>query len=325
MIHREYKGVDVFRIIACVLVIIIHTKPLIMCGDAINYYIDCICRIAVPFFFIVGGFFFFLHGGNIKKYVTRMFTLYSAWFLFESPVWLSILFNKNHSFTHNVVHFFHNLVFTDTFVYSWYVMAAIQGTLIVYFLSKYISSELIILFSLPIYVTACFCGSYYGLFSKPIQEFLDYLIIFFPPTNTFWSSVIFISIGKWFCEGHFFNTRKSCVFLFISLVFYVFEIVVLKDYQRRTDCFLSLIPVAMLVFSCLVNVNLCIDDSTCVIIRKMTLCIYLLHGYVLWGVRTVIPHYKGFFCFVIITITSVFFSVILLKLSAKHNRLKYLL
>ncbi|NLM03852.1 MAG: acyltransferase, partial [Clostridiales bacterium] len=57
---KEYGGLDYFRIIAAALVVAIHTSPLSIINDRADFiFTRILCRIAVPFFFMVSGFFLY--------------------------------------------------------------------------------------------------------------------------------------------------------------------------------------------------------------------------------------------------------------------------
>ncbi len=54
----QYGGVDWFRLICAVLVIAIHTSPLLCFGELPDFILTRIlARVAVPFFLMVTGFF----------------------------------------------------------------------------------------------------------------------------------------------------------------------------------------------------------------------------------------------------------------------------
>ena len=54
----QYGGLDLFRIPAALLVVAVHTGPLLTVSSQANYLItDILARLAVPFFLAVSGFF----------------------------------------------------------------------------------------------------------------------------------------------------------------------------------------------------------------------------------------------------------------------------
>ena len=58
MRNKSYAGLDYFRIIAALLIIAIHTSPLLSYSKMADFVLtSIIARIAVPFFFMLSGFF----------------------------------------------------------------------------------------------------------------------------------------------------------------------------------------------------------------------------------------------------------------------------
>ena len=56
--NKSYAGLDYFRIIAALLIIAIHTSPLLSYSKMADFVLtSIIARIAVPFFFMLSGFF----------------------------------------------------------------------------------------------------------------------------------------------------------------------------------------------------------------------------------------------------------------------------
>ena len=72
MITKETKvitqlhGVDIAKFVGAMLVVAIHTHPLGY-GSVPDYYFNCLCRIAVPFFFVTSSYFFYTGGVRLKS------------------------------------------------------------------------------------------------------------------------------------------------------------------------------------------------------------------------------------------------------------------
>lgn len=55
---KSYAGIDYFRLIAALLIVAIHTSPLVSFSQIGDFmFTRIIARVAVPFFFITSGFF----------------------------------------------------------------------------------------------------------------------------------------------------------------------------------------------------------------------------------------------------------------------------
>ena len=56
--NKSYTGIDIFRMIAALLVIAIHTSPLSSINETADFILTRIfARVAVPFFFVTSGYF----------------------------------------------------------------------------------------------------------------------------------------------------------------------------------------------------------------------------------------------------------------------------
>ena len=56
--QKEYGGIDIFRIIAAILIVAIHTSPLSSINSTADFlFTRIIARVGVPFFFMTSGFF----------------------------------------------------------------------------------------------------------------------------------------------------------------------------------------------------------------------------------------------------------------------------
>ena len=89
-VKKLYKGIDVFKLIAALGVVAIHTE--------INF-LDVLGRLGVPFFVIISSFFFFKHyfylgdaiqrKKYIKKFLARLGLLFFTWEIFYIPLALN--------------------------------------------------------------------------------------------------------------------------------------------------------------------------------------------------------------------------------------------
>ena len=80
-VKRKYAAIDIAKYVSALLVVCIHTYPFYEISETFNtFFMQTICRIAVPFFFTTSGFFFFRKYGddseenqkNLRKYLMRL-------------------------------------------------------------------------------------------------------------------------------------------------------------------------------------------------------------------------------------------------------------
>lgn len=139
---KQYYSVDMIKIICALLIICIHTSPLSSLSGRLNsLLVNCICRIAVPFFFIASGFFLFSKSGVetsetgvIKAYLKRMLFLYLFWSAVYFPFTaLNMAYPPIGETALSVfLNWLKNMVFSAGFGFLWYLPASIAAVSSVY-------------------------------------------------------------------------------------------------------------------------------------------------------------------------------------------------
>ena len=144
--RQNYGGLDRFRIIAAFMVAAIHTSPLLSySADADFLLTRVLCRVAVPFFFMVTGQFvvrdFFTCEGKALekfwKYCKKMAVLYGAAILIYLPVGIY----AGHYKELNAGLVFRMLLFDGTFYHLWYFPACMMGVALTYLMSRLIKGK----------------------------------------------------------------------------------------------------------------------------------------------------------------------------------------
>lgn len=133
-------GLDKFRIIATVLIIAVHTFPLVSINNTIDFiFTHSLCRIGVPFFFMATGFFILSKSLENKKvlisYIKKILIIYLICMLIYLPINIYSGQLKNLSFLQLIL----NITINGTFYHLWYFSALVLGIFIVYFLLKKLS------------------------------------------------------------------------------------------------------------------------------------------------------------------------------------------
>ncbi|MCB5953358.1 alanine racemase [Enterococcus sp. BWT-B8] len=199
------SGIDQFRLIAAVMVVVIHTFPF---GSFAPYLDDVITltlfRIAVPFFFMITGYYVlgpyaetpdYAKAWKIKKTLRQLLKLY----LFACLLYLPLSFyNGTLRLSISVSDMAKLLLFDSPFYHLWYFPAVIVGMLICRLLLKHLpySKVLILVFSL--YLIGLGGDSYYFLIQNTalLKKFYDFLFQLFDYTrNGLFFSPLFLVLG----------------------------------------------------------------------------------------------------------------------------------
>ena len=257
---QEYPIIDVFKFIAAILVLSIHTHPFI--GDVtIDYYFTCFCRIAVPFFFVSGSYFYFSKKDrSISRYVSRLIQLYIVWFLIEFPLTYERFFvEDDFSLLQRLFLFFKSLLFNSTFYISWYITATITSTVIINWLTTKNKFNLLLVINIICYMLALLNSMYSELITNchtlyKIISYINYVIV---PVNSFIIAIPFVTMG------YFISTRKRLLSkkialsgLFLSFICAFVEVYVCEDIHSKTDTYLSLIPLSYYLMNYLLTLNI---------------------------------------------------------------------
>lgn len=165
---RKYGGLDWFRLISAVLVITIHTSPLLSFGEFPDFLLTrIIARVAVPFFLMVSGFFLLPElqgeGGSLNRLyrqIGHLGKLYLIAMILYLPIMIySGYFKEDFS----PVGLLKDILINGTFYHLWYLPAAITGLFLVGLLLRYCKDWVVLLISCGLYFLGLLGDSYYGI------------------------------------------------------------------------------------------------------------------------------------------------------------------
>lgn len=148
-INKEFRLLDIVKLIMAIVVIAIHTHP----ERSSNYVFvqksaEIIYSLAVPFFFMAPGFLLFKKinlplddDGNqrIKRYLSKIVKLYLLWTAIYLPMSVLGFVNDGTSLMKSVLIFVRNVLLVGENFMSWplwYLLALIVAVLIIWGLLK---------------------------------------------------------------------------------------------------------------------------------------------------------------------------------------------
>lgn len=279
---------DIVKFILSLLVLAIHSTlyPMVLYPWL---------RIAVPLFFIMSSYFLFSklreapkdnQRSILKKFVVRNLQLYLCWFIILLPITVYLRRNIwfSNSFFENVLIILKSIFFGSTFVASWFITATVIGSLIIYFLSKTLKNDFIVLlFSVIAFCFVTITSSYKSVIANTflivvIDKYIDFfggLVCSFP------AAIFWIFLGKIFAEEKIkikstglliILTICSCIALFVEWKF-----VISLDGSYNNDSYFMLAPLCILLFLGVEKIAP-IYWKNSVYFKRASTIIYVAHG-----------------------------------------------
>lgn len=287
--ERVYGGIDCFRFMAAILVIAIHTSPLISLNVTANFvFTSIIGRVAVPFFLMSTGFLLFRPNNekvfSYKKFLLKSIKLYSISIL----LYLPLNFYAGH-FTGEkfLVAVLKDVFVNGTFYHLWYFPATILGVGIIFLLLKYVKHSTAVLLVISLYVIGILGDSYYGITSgipllKRIYD--SYFVVFDYTRNGLFFAPIYILLGVKLSRGKQYNSiKKYAIGLLFSLTLLVMEGLLLNGFSvpKHDSMYLMLLPSMYFLFQILLSWKIRSYHN----LRNITMWIYILHPWCIVLVR----------------------------------------
>ncbi|MDU2670897.1 MAG: acyltransferase [Clostridium sp.] len=288
----EYPGIDLFRVIAVILVVMNHTYPLAGINETADFVLArIIARVAVPFFFMVSGYFILpsIIGEN-KDYTTvirnvkKLVKLYIIATLIYLPIGI---YSGNIGVNIGVVGALKELLFNGTFYHLWYLPGAIIGILIVSMLLKRFNQKQVFMISLGLYIVGLFGDSYYKIAESipVIKELYNLIFNFFDYTrNGIFFSPLFFILGAIIANDKRKPKKKIMMYGFIiTLSLMIVEGLILNKFQiqRHSSMYILLLPVMYFLFQWI----LLWKNRSFKILRNISMIVYIIHPLVIILIR----------------------------------------
>lgn len=320
---------DLLKLILAIMVVCIHCQIL---PSILFPWV----RIAVPLFFVISSYFLFSKlkvvkekekKYVVKKYVIRNIKLYLFYAILLLPL---ILYHRNYFYDKSVVKGFlriiRSVLFSSTFIASWYIMASIIGTIIIYKLSKRFSNKYLFIISLVIYLLITLRSSYmFAINNKFILKIINmYELLFTASYNSFPVSLIWIVIGKIFAEKKIENNYTYKIVSVIAVIglFVEHYLVKLKSGSINNDCYIMLVPSVILIFIQITNAKM-ITIKNSVKIRNFSTILYALHGTIHAVIAVIFKSIGVINQNIFIFILTMFLCYIIFLVEQKFENIKY--
>jgi|GEM_PF-5395755 len=254
-LRKEYPQIDVMKLFCAFLVLLVHTEPFQGVSDWLDYATaQILARIAVPLFFIAGGFFF-AAGQSIKEPIAwekirhllrRIGILYACWTIFYVPFLVSGYEQAGVSFLGGLGLFLRDYLFG--FYHLWFFIAVLQAAVGIFFLRKVMSFYGVWVTALILHILGICLGTYSGIVMDWYYNALLRNGIFF--------GMFYFLMGMYIrYEG----VRFSLCRCFLIAVFAMAALFVEGWYAHfrlhvvKTEWYFTLIPVCFFVFTALLK------------------------------------------------------------------------
>ena len=328
---RRLDGIDLFKFILAFFVIAIHAYKTENMASFI--FVDGICRVAVPFYFIVSGYFCF-RKKNIEGYLKSIITLYLVWTVIYLPVIINGMITDNpkgHSAAYVIIRWIIlQFSLSGSYFHLWYINATFWGVLIVYILLKVgIKPKGVLIISAAVYLAGLLGQSYHGLIAgTPVERIFQlYCKVFSSTRNGLFIGFPFIAMGAYISEKHIcMPVKKSLPLFFIGIALLIFEVLFTRQNTAPAD-YNSYIFLPLCAFA-LFMLSLNIESATpgkYRPLRDISVITFFVHMYVLMGINSVSsavlnPPVR----YLTVSVVSLAVSLAIYRLSKRFKPLRYL-
>lgn len=343
MSEKNYYGLDIAKFISALLVIAIHTAPLMDLNETANFvFVQIIARIAVPFFFITSGFLFFRHidmsrewndDANItylKHYEFRIFRMYLIWTILYLPFRYLLMNGDGGISMQSILMYIRDFFVQGSYYHLWFLPSLMFAIFAVYVLRSYISMKHVLITSGVLYILGMI-GNVYGdtLSTIPVVSniFECYTQVFVTTRNGLFFGMIFIAMGACVANRTMLTPLKGRYLGFIVAIvllcvesFGLRELGIMKD---LTSMYLMLLPVVWFLFQILITLQLK-KREIYRFLRTSSLLIYTVHIMFTVVLFTFVPHLDHLMIYLITAVSSFIISIMIYVLSKKLRFLRYL-
>lgn len=289
--RQYYPIIDVLRLIFALGVVSIHTMAFSSINENLRIATSMgICRIAVPFFFLVSGYFLYdriQEKSEPKSTLKKLLILYIAWISIE----LITLFPTVLNYLNSPMFIIRRLLLVGVTGSLWYISSLILSIFLISKLLKNDNILFLIIIGMLLYLFGITGDTYYGLFNNILID--DYSSMFFLPQIGITESILFISLGA-AINKYKLNKKFNFpgILAIISIIILLIETFILNKtgIAKDANMYLSTIIVAPLILIWALNYkknNISSEFSkTC---KEYSIGIYCSHQILMIWITILLP------------------------------------
>ena len=319
--NKNYIGIDIFRVIAAIFIIAIHTSPFCSYNAWADFILTrVIARIAVPFFFMTSGFFLISRyqysTKKLKIFVKKTASIYSVAIVLYIPINIYNEYFQTENLLPNIIQ---DIIFDGTLYHLWYLPASLIGGVFAWYLVRRLGYCGAFFVAAVLYFIGLFGDSYYGLSEKNVILEGFYTLLFqeldYTRNGIFFAPIFFL-MGGWIADNkiRFSHTIAWILFVFM-MSFMLVEGVILHQFglQRHDSMYFFLVPCMYFLFQAL----LYFQGRRYAWMRDVSLLVYIIHPMIIVFIRFAakVLHMQTLFVensavhFFLVVVVSMFFSV----------------
>ena len=349
-----YPAVDYVKFLCAVLIVGNHTNPFIF-----NFWLDkgfgLVTRLALPYFFIASSYFLFRKmdfdnpgNFNVRPYIIRLLLVYGIWSLAYLPIkvysWINVGIGINEIF----VEYIKDILFLGTYKHLWFMPALILGIIAVYTALKYckineiFAVSIVMMFLLTMFTTylpvveKIFDWNQSSIINTALRGIESFNIGVTTNRMGFLYGFPYIALGALFAfqrKKITVNSRieKWILFFVVSMIGLAIEglIATYVVGSRSTIIWLTQVPATASLFVISLISKKFIESTLSILLRKISILIYFSHFLFVELFEKLFVQISDKFIFhpilfISVLIASVVFSLGVIKLSVKCEKLNLL-
>ena len=332
----NYSGIDCFRMIAALLIVAIHTSPLLSFNETADFILTRIIgRVAVPFFFMTSGFFlisrYSCNNEKLKTFIKKTAVIYGIAIVIYIPINIYKGYFSMDNLLPNIIK---DIIFDGTFYHLWYLPASIIGAALAWYMVRRLGYSKALIISVLLYIIGLFGDSYFGI-AEQIDVLKQFYSLIFQVSdytrNGIFFAPIFFVLGGMIADTNVKRSLQINGMAFAgTFALMVIEAMTLHTFNvQRHDSMYIFLPVCMFF---LFHLLLYWKERRFALIRMAALIVYIIHPMMI-----VIVHFLAKFLgdiivenslinYLIVCLLSVLFSIVAMifinKFTTRRNSIK---
>ena len=317
---NRQPAIDIFKFIAALLVITIHTEPLSELSESANFIlVHIIARVAVPFFIVCSGFFIGKrfeyvgrHISNMKE--ARIALLKSSWKIFRLylicsliylvlsiPDWIATGWFSIKAFIDWGIAFF----LYGSYYHLWYLMEVCYALLVLALILPFIRKPFIYILIVGLWIIEVLDYAYVMLLPSGIQHIFSLSDKLQMPFEGIVRALPLLLLGIVIQQSKQRKSVFNIVGLIISMALLFAEVFGVKALGgKKYSYVVSTLFVAYFLFSTIHSLDTIIKCQNTLAYAKISTFLYLVHPafILILGEIIELPNYE---VFVIVTVLSI--------------------